>query len=288
MMAQRQIFVHRAKPKETKIQNSIIWDNGLSQMARFSLIAMLSLPDEWDYSVRGMAVMLKISKDTMGKYLKELEAGGYLKRAQAHGEAGRFSKTAYLLTDTPGEFGEDVLLEPCPNLPDPVEPDPKKSPQKKRTEQKNGTEQNTPQSPPEGGAPSAVKKKRSRRPKAEPEWRPEKFEGFWKAYPKDDCRAKAVEQWDALPRDKELMDKHLGDEDALLREIALGLKRHLESRDWRENIGIPHAFRWLRDHRWTEKVKQPQAQPAPDPAAPRQKKCHTEIVNGEEVLVYDS
>ena len=117
--------------------------------------------------------------------------------------------------------------------------------------------ENTPKAP--QGAAEGEKPKQSRKPKAVPTWQPEKFEGFWSAYPRDEDRAKAVEQWDALPHDKELMDKHLGDEDALLREIARGLKRHLESRDWRENIGVPHAFRWLRDRRWTEKVKQPQA-----------------------------
>ena len=71
-MAERQIIIHRTMPKETRIQNSIIWDKKLSIMARFSLIAMLSLPDTWDYSVRGMAIILDISKDTMSKYLREI------------------------------------------------------------------------------------------------------------------------------------------------------------------------------------------------------------------------
>ena len=121
----------------------------------------------------------------------------------------------------------------------------------------NNKQLNTPHSPPKGDA--ASKPKRKRRPKAEPEWQAEKFAGFWSAYPRDECRAKAVEQWDALPRDKELMDKHMGDEGALLREIALGLKRHLNSPDWKAGVGIPHAFRWLRDRRWTEKAKRPAA-----------------------------
>ena len=121
-----------------------------------------------------------------------------------------------------------------------------------------------------------------------PAWKPDRFEGFWAAYPRDENRAKAVEQWDALPRDRALMDKHSGDEEGLLREIALGLKRHLDCPDWREGRGIPHAFRWLRDRRWTEKAKQlstPAPKSTPIPAKPDQ--WHTEIINGEEVVIYD-
>lgn len=164
-MAQRQVIIHRARPKSTRIQNSIIWDERISTAARFSLIAMLSLPDSWDYSVRGMATMLKVSKDTMGKYLKELEQAGYLRRNQSCTTGGRFGNTQYILTDTPGDFGEEEpcpknqdtereTTPPCPNLPDPVLPDPEKSPQKKRTEQWRRTEQGSPQSPPVGGRKS--------------------------------------------------------------------------------------------------------------------------------------
>lgn len=162
-MAQRQIIIRRARASDTRIQNRIIWDANISQMARFSLIAMLSLPDNWDYSVRGMAAMLKVSKDTMGKYIKELESAGYLKRRQGCTQGGRFGSTQYVLTDTPGDFGTE---EPCPNfsdtdgeesslcpnLSDPELPDPEKSPQKKRTKQWSTTEQLPPKAPQEGAA----------------------------------------------------------------------------------------------------------------------------------------
>lgn len=162
-MANGQIIIRRARAKDTRIQNRIIWDDSISQMARFSLIAMLSLPETWDYSVRGMAVMLKVSKDTMGKYIKELEGAGYLKRKQGKSDAGKFSGSQYILTDTPGDFGEEEPCpnisdtdrkkeEPCPSFPDPELPDPEKSPQKKRnTEQWKRTEQqNTPLTPQRG------------------------------------------------------------------------------------------------------------------------------------------
>lgn len=160
-MAQRQIIVYRTRPKETRIQNSIIWDDALSISARFALIAMLSLPDSWDYSVRGMAVMLHVSKDTMSKYLRELEDAGYLRRQQTSGEDGKFAGSQYIITDTPGNFGAGAGLDqpcpknsdtesPCPKISAPVFSAPENSPQKIHTEQKKRTEQNTPQSP-QGG-----------------------------------------------------------------------------------------------------------------------------------------
>lgn len=161
-MANGQIVVRRKRPKETRVQNSIIWDKTLSTSARFSLIAMLSLPDSWDYSVRGMAVMLNVSKDTMSKYIKELETAGYLKRKQIKCEGGRFSGTQYILTDTPGDFGEetpcpnfsdtaeDDIASPCPNFSAPEKPAPEKSPQKKRNKEKNTTEEKPPKAPQRG------------------------------------------------------------------------------------------------------------------------------------------
>lgn len=149
-MAQGQIIIRRKRSNETRIQNSIIWDENISTMARFSLIAMLSMREGWDYSVRGMATMLHVSKDTMSKYIRELEEAGYLKRMQEQGENGQFGKATYVLTDVPWDFGEEPCPknydtdEPCPNFPAPEKPAPKKSPQQIRSnKQQNDREENT-------------------------------------------------------------------------------------------------------------------------------------------------
>ena len=107
-MAQGQIIIRRKKTNETRIQNNIIWDENISTMARFSLIAMLSMREGWDYSVRGVASMLHVSKDTMSKYIRELEEAGYLKRMQIQGENGQFGKATYLhnTLHTPGRKQE--------------------------------------------------------------------------------------------------------------------------------------------------------------------------------------
>lgn len=148
-----------------------------------------------------------------------------------------------------------------------------------------GNTQVPPCSPPAGDAPIPEKPKRKRKAKAVPEWQPERFEGFWQAYPRDEGRADAAAEWDALPKDEELMKRHGGDEGALLDEIARGLKRHLSSSDWREGIGIPHAHRWLKKRRWTEKQKIGSGGPAP-PAALPNREHRTVIEDGEEVVKF--
>ncbi len=274
-MAERQIIIRRNLPKETRVQNSIIWDKNLSVMARFSLIAMFSLPDSWDYSVRGMAVLLGVSKDTMSKYIKELETAGYIKRTQTHGEKGTFSKSVYILTDTPGDFGNEDDLpcpknydtdEQCPNSSAPVTPAPVKSPQKKRTEEKKRTKQVTPKAPTGG--------RRSNEPKEAPDWKPERFAAFWEAYPCGKSKQAAIRAWDKLRPD-----------DDLIRAMALGLKRAMAGADWQRGIGIPYASTWLNGRRWEDEDKPLPARAAdkPRPARP----CHVELIDGEEVVVYD-
>ena len=261
-------------------------DDRLTLEARGLFALMVSLPDNWEYTVSGLAVKAGCGKDKVRRLLGELQRVGYLVREQSHDMGGKFASNVYVLQDEAPLSGNTVngenrqRSEPSTGKPLPV-----------FTTQKNKEEKNTDlKEPPKApqGASVAEKPKRARKPKSVPGWQPEKFEGFWKAYPRDEDRAKAVEQWDKLPQDKELMASHGDSEEALLLEISRGLKRHLESREWREDVGIPHAFRWLRDRRWTEKRKRPAPAASPEPPEPAPPRpFHTEIINGEEVTVYD-
>ena len=147
---------------------------------------------------------------------------------------------------------------------------------------------NTPYSPPEGdkAAPDKKLKRKRRASKSEPIWQAERFERFWAAYPRDEDRAKAVEQWDLLREDKSLAETYHGDEDAFLDEVARGLQRHLTCEDWKAGVAIPYAFRWLRDRRWTERKKTGKPDEVHRPMRPP-RKSHIEIIEGEEVTVYD-
>ena len=96
------------------------------------------------------------------------------------------------------------------------------------------------------------RKKRQRRSKSVPAWKPERFEAFWDYYPRGEDRMGAVEEWDKLQPD-----------DALIDRMARALARQKASEEWQRGIGIPYACRWLRKRRWEDVPAQPQVQTPP-------------------------
>ena len=101
---------------------------------------------------------------------------------------------------------------------------------------------NTPYSPPEGdGTPKPKKKGRRADYKERPDFEPDIFDDFWKAYPRGENKQAAIRAWDKLKPDAEL--RHA---------MALGLKRQLKSPDWQQGFGIPHASTWINGRRWED------------------------------------
>lgn len=232
-------------------------DVRLTLEARGLLAMMISLPENWEYTVSGLSVKAGCGKDKIRRLLKELQVVGYLIREQGHDQSGKFSTNIYILQDEAPLSGNTDNGETRQRLePSTVKPSTDFTTQKNKEE--NNKDLKDPPNAPQGAA-GAKKPKRARRPKAVPVWHPERFEGFWAAYPRDEDRAKAVEQWDMLPQDAALMARYGGSEKMLLRDMSVGLRRHLESKQWQDGVGIPYAFRWLRDRRWTEKSKRPAA-----------------------------
>lgn len=78
----------------TCISNDIIMDKRLSLAARGFFTAVLSLPDDWDFSVNGMARLVGVNKDTALRYIRELEELGYV-RIESKDEIGRYARKSY-------------------------------------------------------------------------------------------------------------------------------------------------------------------------------------------------
>lgn len=53
----------------------------------------------WQYSVKGLAAYVGVSKDTIRRLLGKLEEVGYLTREQTHDENGHFAGNVYVLQD---------------------------------------------------------------------------------------------------------------------------------------------------------------------------------------------
>lgn len=100
----------------TVMSNYHLKDTGLTLKAKGLLSMMLSLPDEWNYTTRGLASICKESVETIGKTLRELESAGYLTRRQLRGKNGRITDTEYTIFEKP------VKPQPEPAQPDTASP----------------------------------------------------------------------------------------------------------------------------------------------------------------------
>jgi len=85
----------------TVMSNYHLRDQNLTLKAKGLLSMMLSLPDEWNYTTRGLAAICKEGVDAIGSALKELENNGYIVRHQLRGANGRISDTEYIIYEQP-------------------------------------------------------------------------------------------------------------------------------------------------------------------------------------------
>lgn len=90
--------VHRtdkSKGHYTTMSNYHLRDTRLSLKAKGLLSLMLSLPENWDYSAKGLATQCCEGKDSVESALKELEREGYLVRQRTRLPTGCFSRVRY-------------------------------------------------------------------------------------------------------------------------------------------------------------------------------------------------
>ncbi len=83
------------------MSNYHLRDRNLSCKACGLLSKMLSLPDEWDYTTRGLAAICKDGVDAIGSALRELERCGYLVRDRQRDAKGRITDTEYIIYERP-------------------------------------------------------------------------------------------------------------------------------------------------------------------------------------------
>ena len=95
------VFREENKINYTKISNELLKDKDLSLAAKALLITMLSLPNDWSYSTVGLASLVKESKNTIHRLLKELESKNYLIRKSIRDDKGRFVKYDYAIYELP-------------------------------------------------------------------------------------------------------------------------------------------------------------------------------------------
>ena len=99
----------------TVMSNHHLRNHALSLKAKGLLSQMLSLPDDWDYTLQGLAQINKESIDAIREAVRELERAGYIKRSRERDERGCLRGTVYTIYEQP-------RTEPTPEDPAQVKP----------------------------------------------------------------------------------------------------------------------------------------------------------------------
>ena len=97
--------IHKTK-NFTIMSNFHFKEKKMSLKAKGLLSLMLSLPDDWNYSISGLVTLSKDGKDSVMSALAELEKFGYLKRTRLTNSKGQFQGVEY-----------DIFEEPQPESP---------------------------------------------------------------------------------------------------------------------------------------------------------------------------
>ena len=79
----------------TVISNNVFKDQNLSLKAKGLLTTILSLPDNWKYSIEGLTRLCADGRNTVATAINELIEAGYIVRTQKFDEAGKFSGYIY-------------------------------------------------------------------------------------------------------------------------------------------------------------------------------------------------
>ena len=85
----------------TVVANCVFKDRSLSAKAKGILVEMLSLPESWDYTLKGLTTLFSDGIDSIRQGINELEKHGYIVRERKRDVRGRLGGMEYVIYETP-------------------------------------------------------------------------------------------------------------------------------------------------------------------------------------------
>ena len=109
----------------TVMSNHHLRNKNLSLKSKGLLSQMLSLPDDWDYTLKGLAAINKESVDAIRTAIWELEDAGYVVRTRVRDERGCLRGCDYYVYEYPQtpSSGSGGSAEPVPPMLEPLASD---------------------------------------------------------------------------------------------------------------------------------------------------------------------
>ena len=99
------IITRKRNSNYTTISNVFLRDIRLSCKAKGILAVIMGLPDDWDFSIRGILSITKEGKDAVYSAIKELKQYGYCEVSERKDNSGKFNGYSYC-------FSDEALLQP--------------------------------------------------------------------------------------------------------------------------------------------------------------------------------
>ena len=105
----------------TVMSNHHLRNKELSLKAKGLLSQMLSLPEDWDYTLKGLSFINREKIDAIREAIKELERAGYIVRSRERDEKGRLRGADYVIFEQPQPPTPDLPTLENPTLDNPTQ-----------------------------------------------------------------------------------------------------------------------------------------------------------------------
>lgn len=254
-------------------------DERLSLEARGLFALMVSLPENWSYTVAGLAKKAGCGREKARRLLQELQTVGYLVREQSHDGGGKFSGSVYVLQDEAplpeNPSNGETKTSPLPKKPTTAEPstagpstgiEPEKNKELKTPEEKE-----PPKAPQRGRRGSKYDLAEDAKPLLQAYVAgDQELHRMLGEFIKLRVELQAINSREAIKRLLNRLDKLSGGD----RGIKLQLLDQSITSSWKSVFPLRG-----------KEGQQAQAAPPQRPAETR--RWHTEVRDGEEVVVYD-
>ena len=254
-------------------------DDRLSLEARGLFALMVSLPENWSYTVAGLAKKAGCGREKARRLLQELQTVGYLVREQSHDGGGKFSGAVYVLQDeaplpenpSNGETKNAPLPEkPTTAEPSTAGPSTENAPEKNK-ELKTPEEKEPPKAPQRGRRGSRYDLAEDAKPLLQTYVAgDQELHRMLGEFIKLRVELQAINSREAVKRLLNRLDKLSGGD----RGIKLQLLDQSITSSWKNVFPL--------------RGKEGQTAQAAPPQRPAEtRRWHTEVRDGEEVVVYD-
>ena len=126
------VLKNRTQGNFVIVSQNITHDNNLGLVERGLLLTLISLPDGWNLSIKGLQSILPDGKDRISNALNRLIEIGYVTREQERGSAGKFGNNILEVHETPVKQSDAEAIDPQtaepsaenPHADDPIPPAP--------------------------------------------------------------------------------------------------------------------------------------------------------------------